>query len=204
MEFQYFRGVAIGLAIAAPIGPVGILCIRKALADGRLAAIVAGGGAAIADTIFGAVVGLGLGAVSDFLALHQTVFRLAGGAFMAILGVKTWAAAAWAEAPAAAGGAGMVRDFVSAFAITITNPATILGVVGVFAALGAAGRPAAPADSWLLVAGVLTGSLLWWMVLASLAAAVRTSVTPTRMRVFNRLSAALLLLFAAAAVISVA
>jgi len=198
VEWLYLRGVAIGFAIAAPIGPVGLLCIRKALADGRFAAIVAGLGAALADSLFGAVVGLGLTAVSEFLAHHQTGFKLAGGLFMAGLGLKTWASAAFAIEPPDHG-EGMWRDFVSTFLITITNPATIFGVMGVFAALGTSARPVGLAESWLLVVGVFCGSVLWWLVLSSAASAVRTRFTPDRMRLFNHLSGALLLIFAVAA-----
>ena len=199
----YLRGIAIGFAIAAPIGPVGLLCIRKALADGRIAAIVAGLGAAMADTIFGAVVGLGLTVVSLFVAAHQTEFKLIGGTFMAILGAHTWRSAAFSMAPPQRG-PGMLRDFVSTFLITMTNPATILGVIGVFAALGSAAQPADRADAGLLVAGIFSGSVLWWVVLASVASAVRSRFTPDRMRIFNHLSGALLLIFAAVALGSLA
>ena len=195
MGWLYLRGVAIGFAIAAPIGPVGLLCIRRALADGRLAALVAGLGAACADTVFGAVVGLGLTAVSQFLAQHQVVFKLVGGVFMAGLGWRTWTSSAFAIDPLE-NGVGMWRDFVSTFLITITNPATILGVMGVFAALGTSAKPVGIEESWLLVIGVFCGSVLWWLVLASAASAVRTRFTPERMRLFNHLSGALLLLFA--------
>ena len=195
MGWLYLRGVAIGFAIAAPIGPVGLLCIRRALADGRLAALVAGLGAACADTVFGAVVGLGLTAVSQFLAQHQVVFKLVGGVFMAGLGWRTWTSSAFAIDPLESG-VGMWRDFVSTFLITITNPATILGVMGVFAALGTSAKPVGIEESWLLVIGVFCGSVLWWLVLASAASAVRTRFTPERMRLFNHLSGALLLLFA--------
>jgi threonine/homoserine/homoserine lactone efflux protein len=197
-DVLYLRGIAIGFAIAAPIGPVGLLCIRKALADGRLAAVVAGLGAALADTFFGAVVGLGLNAVSLFVADHQAAFKVVGGMFMVVVGAHTWRAAAFAIEPAERG-LGMGRDFVTTFLITITNPATILGVVGVFAALGSAAQPADGTQAWMLVGGIFSGSTLWWLVLANLAAALRSRLTPNRMRVFNHLSGALLLVFAAVA-----
>ncbi len=199
VDFLYVRGLAIGFAIAAPIGPVGILCIRRALADGRFAAVVAGLGAACADTIFGAVVGLGLGAVSHFLTGHQTALKLVGGTFMAALGLRTWMAAAFAIDAHKGAGPGLWRDFVSTFVITITNPGTILGVMGVFAAMGAAAHPADLAQSWLLVVGIFSGSVLWWLVLSTLASAARARLTPERMRFFNHVSGALLMIFGAAA-----
>jgi len=194
-DYLYLRGVAIGFAIAAPIGPVGLLCIRKALADGRLAAFVAGLGAALADTFFGAVVGLGLGAVSHFIADHTLWLKIVGGLFMLGLGIHTWrAAAAGMEGEAEPGqGPGMAKDFLSTFVITITNPGTILGVIGVFAALGASAKPQGMEDQALLVGGIFSGSALWWAVLAELTIAIRARFTPERMRLFNHISGALLM-----------
>lgn len=194
-DYLYLRGIAIGFAIAAPIGPVGLLCIRKALADGRVAAFVAGLGAALADTFFGAVVGLGLGAVSQFVSGHTDVLKVVGGLFMLGLGLHTWRAAAASLDPEPEGtrGPGMVRDFLSTFVITISNPGTILGVVGVFAALGASARPQGMEDQVLLVAGIFTGSALWWAVLTELTIAIRARFTPERMRLFNHVSGALLM-----------
>lgn len=200
----YLRCVGIGFAIAAPIGPVGLLCIRKALADGRGAAWMAGLGAALADTLFGAVVGLGLGAVSHFLTGHAGILKLAGGLFMIALGVRTWRAAATAIEPAEAAGSGPGpwRDFLSTFAITITNPATILGVMGVFAAMGTSARPMDMTQSWQVVLGVFSGSTLWWAILTELTILVRARFTPERMRLFNHLSGALLVLFGTGALAS--
>ena len=194
-EYLYLRGIAIGFAIAAPIGPVGLLCIRKALADGRIAAFVAGLGAALADTFFGAVVGLGLGAVSQFISGHTHILKLVGGLFMLGLGVHTWRAAAASLDSETDGtrGPGMAKDFLSTFLITISNPGTILGVVGVFAALGASAQPHTLAHQVELVGGVFTGSALWWAVLTELTIAIRARFTPERMRLFNHVSGALLL-----------
>lgn len=198
----YLRCVGIGFAIAAPIGPVGLMCIRKALADGRSAAWMAGLGAALADTVFGAVVGLGLGAVSVFLQGHADMLKLLGGLFMVAIGVHTWRAAAVALEPAEGKGPGALRDFVSTFAITITNPGTILGVTGVFIAMGTAARPMDLAQSWQLVLGVFTGSALWWAVLTELTILVRARFTPERMRLFNHISGALLMVFGTGALAS--
>jgi threonine/homoserine/homoserine lactone efflux protein len=195
----FLRGVAIGFAIAAPIGPVGILCIRKALADGRAAAFVAGMGAAMADTIFGAACALGIGALSELMAAHYVTLKVVGGVFMLVLGARTWAQAAFEVEPGPGGGPGMAKDFVSTFLITITNPGTILGVMGVFAAVGASVRPETMARSSLLIAGVFFGSTLWWTVLSGLASAVRAKFTPERVRLFNHVSGAILMVFGVAA-----
>ncbi|HSV28948.1 MAG TPA: LysE family transporter [Candidatus Omnitrophota bacterium] len=200
----FLRGIAIGFAIAAPIGPVGILCIRKALADGRVAALVAGLGAALADTTFGAVVGLGLGAAAELLGGYATPLKVVGGLFMLGIGLHTWRAAAIEVVPAKGKGPGLWRDFVSTFLITITNPGTIMGVMGVFAAFGAAAQPVGVAQSWLLVLGVFLGSVLWWLLLAEITIAVKARFTPERMRLFNHVSGGLLMAFGLGALASLA
>ena len=199
----FLQGVAIGFSIAAPIGPVGILCIRKALADGRLAAFVAGLGAALADTVFGGVAAFGIGAVVQLIQGQIFAIKIVGGLFMVGLGAHTWRSAA-VEVEALPGqGPGMARDFLSTFVITITNPGTILGVAGVFAALGPSGQPGG-AQSGLLVAGIFCGSTLWWLVLSGVASAARSRFTPERMRLFNHLSGAMLVIFGLAALVSLA
>lgn len=198
----FLRGVVIGFSIAAPIGPVGILCIRKALADGRLAAFVAGLGAALADTLFGAVAGLGIGAVNAILDGQVPLLKLAGGAFMVVLGGHTWRSAAITINGDGVKGPGMARDFLSTFFITLTNPGTILGVAGVFAALGPSGRPNGGWEGWVLVAGIFCGSTLWWLVLSAIASAARSRLTPERMRLFNHLSGGMLVVFGLAAAAS--
>ena len=198
----FLRGVAIGFAIAAPIGPVGILCIRKALADGRLAAFVAGLGAAFADTIFGGIAAFGVGAVMSFIDGQMMILKIVGGIFMVWLGVHTWRSAAIVVEAEPGKGPGMLRDFLSTLVITITNPGTIFGVAGVFAALGPMGRPEVGWPTGLLVGGIFTGSALWWLTLSAVASAARTRFTPERMRLFNHLSGALLIVFGAAAAAS--
>ncbi|MEO0036507.1 MAG: hypothetical protein RLZZ501_2530 [Pseudomonadota bacterium] len=189
--------------MAAPIGPVGILCIRKALADGHFAAFLAGLGAALADTLFGAVTVLGIGAVITALEGHTEALKIVGGLFMIGLGVHSWRSAAVAVDPDSER-AGPWRDFVSAFFITITNPGTALGVVGVFAALGPSGHADGSLQSGLLIGGVFTGSALWWLTLSAAAAAARSRFTPHRMKLLNHGSGALLVVFGAAALGSLA
>jgi len=199
----FLRGAVIGFAIAAPIGPVGILCIRKALADGRLAAFIAGLGAALADSLFGAVAAFGIGAVMQLIHGQMVAIKVVGGLFMIGLGVHTWRQAAITIEARPDEGAGMARDFLSTFIITLTNPGTILGVAGVFAALGPSGQPGG-AQSGLLVAGIFCGSTLWWLVLSGVASAARTRFTPEGMRRFNHLSGAMLVVFGGAALVSLA
>ena len=196
----FLRGAIIGFAIAVPIGPVGILCLRRALGEGRLSAWMAGCGAALADGCFGAAVVIGAAAVSHFLHDYTVPLKLFGGAFMLFLGVRAWRMVSFAL-PAAEkrpppSTASLLRDFSATFLITITNPGTMLGVTGTFAALGPVEPLTTPSPMGAMISGVLVGSLLWWGLLTELAMLVRKRVTAAALQLFNRVSAALLLVFA--------
>ncbi len=188
----FLRGLAIGFALAAPLGPVGLLCIRRALAVGRSAAFVAGLGAAAADTLFGAVAGLGLTMISSFLLSHQASIRLFGGSFLLFVGLRACLSRLDEGVPLSGGGT-LLRDFFATFLLTLSNPATIIAALGVFAALGAIGLDD-PAAASLLILGVFFGSSLWWLILSAAAGAVRSRCTPQRLTLLNRLSGLLLAL----------
>ncbi len=192
-SYLFFRGLAIGFALAAPVGPVGVLCVRRALADGRHAAFVAGMGAAFADTFYGAVAGLGLTIVSSFLTEHHIFLRAAGGLILVILGIRSLRMAQPFE-PTAASGPGLLKDFVSTFLITLTNPGTILASMGVFAAFGAFGQQDI-GSSAILILGVFGGSTLWWLILSGAASAARSRLSPRALDLFNRGSGIMLVLF---------
>lgn len=189
-NFLFLRGMVIGFALAAPVGPVGVLCIKRALVNGRLAAFCAGLGAALADTIFGAVAGLGLTVVSSFLLSHQLAIRLVGGSFLIFVGIR-----GYGQKPSAAdedmSSSGMVRDFLSSFMLAISNPATILAAIPVVAAVGAQGLRDADSATWL-VTGVFSGSTSWWLLLSGAAGAVRSRFSPKILHLLNRISAILL------------
>jgi threonine/homoserine/homoserine lactone efflux protein len=198
----FFRGVIIGFALAAPVGPVGLLCVRRALADGRHAAFVAGLGAAFADTFYGAVACLGLSVVSSFLMDHHIVLRIVGGIILMVLGVRGLLANT-ADEPAAASGPGLVKDFLSTFLITLTNPGTILASMAVFAAFGAIGHQGG-SPSMIIVAGVFGGSTLWWLVLSAMASAARSRLSPRTLVLLNRSTGVLLVLFGIGVIASLA
>ena len=191
------RGLVIGFSIAAPVGPIGVLCIRRTLADGRATGLAVGLGAATADAVYGAIAGFGLTAVSALLVRQQGVLRLVGGLFLCYLGLRTFLARP-AEQAARAGGAGLIGAFTATFGLTLANPATILSFVAVFAGLGIAG-----AGSWreatVLVAGVFLGSALWWLMLSGVVGVLRTRLELTALRWVNRVSGAVLLVFGVAA-----
>jgi threonine/homoserine/homoserine lactone efflux protein len=197
----FLRGLLIGFSIAAPVGPIGLLCIRRTLADGRAIGFVSGLGAATADAFYGAVAGFGLTVVSRALVQGQTPLRLVGGAFLCYLGVRTFLARP-AQAAGVAGPRGLLGAYLSTLGLTLTNPSTILSFVAIFAGLGLGGGGSDYASAALLVVGVFIGSALWWLILSGTAGALRGRLTPAGLRWVNRLSGVILAGFGVAALVS--
>ena len=185
------RGLALGFAIAAPVGPIGVLCIRRTLAMGRAAGLATGLGAAAADACYGAVAAFGLTWVTPTLVGQQAWIRLISGLFLLYLGIATFVARP-AEQPAAVGAAGLAGAFGSTFVLTLTNPMTILSFVAAFAGLGLGGGATGPAAAGALVAGVCAGSAAWWLILSGVVDRIRNRFDAGRMRWVNRASGALI------------
>ncbi len=192
------KGALIGFSIAAPVGPIGLLCIRRSLQDGLRHGLATGLGAATADCVYGCVAGLGLTAVSGFLVGHRVVLAVLGGALLCWLGARAWRAAP-AESGPATPGAGVAAAFGTTFLLTLSNPMTILAFVAVFSGFGSVGRVD---DSALLVGGVFLGSAAWWLALSCAVATLRTRLGPASLRVVNHLSALLLCGFGIYSVVS--
>lgn len=187
------RGLVLGFSIAAPVGPIGVLCIRRSLRDGARSGFACGLGAATADALYGSVAGFGITSVSSFLVSWQSWLGLLGGSFMCILGVRSFTAAP-AEGAAAEGGPGLLGSYASTFLITLSNPSTILSFVGAFAAFGLAGA-SGYGDATQLVFGVFLGSASWWLILSAGVSALRSQVTAGVMRAINVLSGSILVAF---------
>jgi threonine/homoserine/homoserine lactone efflux protein len=199
----FVKAAVIGFSIAAPVGPIGVLCIRRTLADGRAAGFASGLGAAVADSLYGLVGALGLTAISSVLVGQQTPLRLVGGGFLLFLAVRTFLAAP-AHGAARTGGGGWFASFGSTFLLTLTNPATILSFAAVFAGLGVAAGARTAATVAMLVLGVFFGSALWWLSLSLLVGGLRERIDPTRLRWIHRCSGAVIAGFGIVALAGVA
>ncbi len=195
------KGIVLGFSIAAPVGPICVLCIRRTLADGRATGFVTGLGAATADMCYGAVAAFGLTAVSGFLGQQQDAVRLVGGLFLLYLGARTLLAKPATQAASARHG-GMLAAYGSTVFLTLTNPTTILSFVAIFAGLGVAGGAGGFGSAGLLVLGVFCGSALWWLILSSGVSLVRTRITPHVLRWVNIVSGTLLVGFGLFALLS--
>lgn len=169
------KGALVGIIIAVPVGPVGVLCIRRTLLHGRLAGFISGLGAATADAVFGIIAAFGLTFVSHLLLDYQGWLRLGGGAFLLLIGFNALRGDPLGRSRAQRDPEGLFADYASTFALTITNPITIIAFLAIFAAIGFTGRGATLAGAAVLVLGVWLGSLLWWAGLAIAAGMLRLS-----------------------------
>lgn len=187
------KGIAIGFAIAAPVGPIGVLCIRRSLAEGRRVGLATGLGAATADAAYGAVAAFGLTAISQFLVGQMFWLGLMGGLFLCWLGVRTFMSRPQDRAEEL-GGRGCLPAYLSTTLLTLTNPMTILSFGVVFARFGLGASPDYPAAS-ALVAGVFLGSATWWLMLSSGVGLCRSRVEVQWMQAVNRVSGAVIFAF---------
>lgn len=195
-------GLVLGFSIAAPVGPIGVLCIRRTLADGRLAGFVSGLGAATADAFYGAVAGFGLTAISSALVSQQLWLRAVGGLFLLYLGLKTLRSLPGDRPAAARGRRGLAGAYASTLALTLTNPMTILSFVAIFAGLGLGAGGTTAGGALMLVLGVFLGSALWWLCLSAGVGLFRLRLGPRTLRWANVLSGAIIIAFGVAALLS--
>jgi threonine/homoserine/homoserine lactone efflux protein len=173
------------LSIAVPVGPIGVLCIRRTLAEGRLRGLVTGLGAATGDATYGGVAAFGLSIVTNFLVGQQTWLRLIGGAFLVYLGAKTFMLRPPERAAEAKGG-GILTNYISTLLLTVTNPLTILMITAVFAGFGVALTRFDQAA--IVTMGVFLGSASWWIVLTLIVGLLRGRFDARWLRAVNMIS----------------
>lgn len=184
----------IGLAIAAPVGPIGLLVIQRTLDHGRAVGLATGLGAAVADACYGAVGAFGVAVVMNALQAARVPLAIAGGALLLWLAWRSWIAVPAERAAEVAAAPGLGASFAATFALTLSNPATILSFIAVFGTMGA--RQAGPMSPLPMVLGVLLGSALWWLLLSAAVARLRHHLDLRARRRIGRISALLLAGFA--------
>lgn len=195
------KGCFIGLAIAAPVGPVGVICIRRSLAQGAKYGFISGLGAATADAIYGCVAAFGFTWLTSLLIGYQAWFQSLGGLLLVLLSIQTWYSKP-ANLNTEVSRKGLLAAYASVFAITITNPMTILAFAGIIAGADIAVAHSELGPALLLVAGVFTGSLIWWLFISFTASRLSTKMRPTSLLWINRASALLICSFGLSALIS--
>ncbi|MHA1601258.1 MAG: LysE family translocator [Alphaproteobacteria bacterium] len=183
------KGLGIGLALAAPVGPMSILCIRRTLRDGPLAGIVSGLGIASADAAYGAIAAFGISAVASVLLDLEMALRLIGGLFLLALGARILFKDPAPEVESAGNSKSRFAGaFISCFFLTMTNPTTILTFVAIFAGFGLVGHSDDYIGATSLVVGVFVGSTLWWLALCGSVSLLRRRMGPAPMTWINRAS----------------
>ena len=199
----FYRGLVLGLMIAAPVGPVGLMCIRRTVHRGLLIGFATGIGAACADTIFGAIAAFSVSVIVEFLQRYSPIIRILGGIFMLVVAWHTWHDKPRELPKGDEGGAVQVSEnslgrvigaAISSFVITMTNPVTMFATMAVVATFS---ELQSRTDAITIVSGIFCGSSLWWLLLSGGVALVRGHFTESRVTAINHVTAVALGLLAA-------
>ena len=196
MFLLLLKGLIIGFAIAAPVGPIGILCIQRSLHDGFKIGLMTGMGAALADGTYGLIAGFGLTAISSILVNHQLWIRIIGGLFLIYLGIKTLLTPPRDRSTERNSDKSPWHAFATTYILTLTNPMTILSFVAIFAGLGLGAAETNYINAIFLVVGITLGSAIWWLLLSGgVAYILHKRVTSSSMRIINWMSGSVLIIF---------
>lgn len=198
--FTLVKAWMVGMAIAAPVGPIGLLCVRKTLEIGFLGTIAVGLGAALADSIFGFIAALGVTAISHFLLEKVAVIKVIGGMFLLYLAYKE-ARAEPINSKISSQHKTLSKIAVEVFLLTLTNPMTILCFIGIFSIIGGGGNSIV--ELVIIVFGLFLGSMSWWFVLGSIVIKIKHKLPQAWMNKVRYLSAIILSGFGIMAVVSV-
>jgi threonine/homoserine/homoserine lactone efflux protein len=203
MELVFLiKGIILGFSIAAPVGPIGVLCIRRTLSNGMLNGFLSGLGAATADAIYGCIAAFSVTVITAYLLDNQSYLRVLGGIFLLYLGCRTFQSTP-VEKAANAGDNGLLGVYTSAFFLTLTNPMTIMSFAAVFAGLGVGTTGGDYILAGLLVFGVLLGSMLWWFALSTTVNLLRSKFDQKRLKWVNQLSGLIIVGFGILSLITV-
>jgi len=202
LAWLLLEGIGIGIAVAAPVGPVGLLCIQRTLQDGPTVGVATGIGAATADGLFGLVAAFGLAQVADYLVAHSTALKIVGGFVLLALAWRAWQRTRPRIEPDVPVHVRVLGGYSTGLAITLSNPMTIMGFVGIFAALGLEDLAAGSGNVSALVLGVLVGSGMWWLGLCGGTILLKPRFGPESLSWTNRLAAVLLAVFGGVALVS--
>ncbi|KPV61335.1 lysine transporter LysE [Paenibacillus sp. A3] len=194
MLFALWKGIVLGLSIAAPVGPIGILCIRRTVALSRLHGFLSGLGAATADALYGFAAGFGLTLIMNMLLEQKLWLQAIGGLFLCYLGVRTFLSNP-ASDPANAAGDTLLGSYFSTFLLTIANPMTVLSFLGIFAGIGIGSAGENINSAIALVVGVFLGSALWWFALCFTVGLFRERLNVPALKWINRISGSIVVLF---------
>ncbi|HEY2989694.1 MAG TPA: LysE family transporter [Candidatus Binatia bacterium] len=187
----FLKGFFIGLMIAVPVGPIGLLCVNRTLSKGPAYGFFSGLGVATADAISAGIVALGLTLISSFFVDHQIWLRLIGGIFLCYVGANIFLTQPH-EQSAKVKEKSLLSAYASTFFLTLTNPLTVLSFVAIYAGWGIEDLTGHYLASAMLTAGVFCGSASWWVVLSSSMQTVRMMFSHSGLRWVHRISGAII------------
>lgn len=199
--YYIIQGVLIGFVVAVPVGPLGLLCFNRALAMGAICGLFSGLGVASADALAASLVALGISFVPSFFTEHQVLLRLAGGVFLCYLGWKIYGTKP-KEQPGLGKVNGLVNAYATTFFLAISNPATILSFIAIFAGWHVPSLQGRYFATALLALGVFIGSLLWWIGLFIGMSVFRGKFNLRTLGWIHRVSGALILGFGVVVLLS--
>ncbi len=190
MLSMFLRGLILGLSIAAPVGPIGVLCINRTLLRGWLVGLVSGLGAACADAIYGCISISGITIISSHTIAAISWLKLVGGLYLLYLGYRTLSTAPTKSTSEKSelATSGLAGAFISTFGLTLTNPMTIISFAAMFAAIGTSTAGSSVTTGAILVFGVFLGSALWWLMLSGGVGILSRRLADTTIGWINRLS----------------
>jgi len=196
-------GLAIGFMVAAPIGPINLICMRRTLAFGSFIGFVSGLGAATGDGMFAAVIGFGLTAIKHWIEGYSHILQLAGGALLLGFGIHTYLADPLHGREMRCAGermpenSSLLRSFASTFALSLSNPATLFAFAALFTGFGGlvVSANAGPAQAAIVVVGVLCGSALWWLTLTTIVGSLHARIDARVMRIITHVSGVVIAIF---------
>lgn len=199
MDFIYFlKGFIIGFSLPIPIGPAGILCIRRTIAYGKIHGILTGLSAAISDMIYSIIAAFGITFISNFISSHIKEFHLVGGIILILLGYRTSRSHSMKDL-AIKQSLAPVLSFFSTFLVTFTNPMTVFAYAIVLASIGIGNKINDQTSILLIVAGAFTGSLSWYLILTYLSSYFKEGIISRGLPLVNRIAGYFLMLFGAIA-----
>lgn len=194
---HFLMAVLAGLAIAAPVGPIGVICIRRTLEHGFARGFASGLGAAIADGCYGLIAAVSMTSALSIIGPHAAIMNICAALLLFKIGIDTLSSAPKDETGKqdSANTKGLLSAFISTLVLTILNPMTIMSFVAVFAAIGVKELAAARESTLIIVLGVFFGSLLWWLFLCAMVAKVHERLSKNSIRTINRISGMVVIAF---------
>lgn len=197
----FIKGLATGAFIAFPVGPIGIICLRRMLSQGPLIGLASGLGGATADVVYSTLAIVGLSVISSFLMHHFILFRVVSSVFLCALGTKIFFSKP--PRPRATWTGGAAEAYFSTFLLTLTNPLLILSFVAMFTALAVNYETTNYLSLISLISGVFVGSSLWWVILGAVASFMQLKIHPETLQKINKISGSLIILFGLGTLLSI-